>query len=78
MLHPRIHELLDYLERQHAKLLQAIDLIPAPLRGRRPAPDRWSVADVMQHLALVEGRLARSAARGADRRDRRGSRCGHR
>ena len=60
MPHPRIQELLNHLQRQHGGLLQAIDQVPPPLRDRRPALDRWSVADVMQHLALVEGRLART------------------
>lgn len=31
--------------------------MPADARARRPAPDRWSVAEVLEHLGLVEGRV---------------------
>jgi hypothetical protein len=32
--------------------------VPRPLRTRRPAPDRWSVAEVVEHLSLVEAQVA--------------------
>ncbi|HEX5438301.1 MAG TPA: DinB family protein [Gemmatimonadaceae bacterium] len=56
-MHPRIQELLDYLAHHRADLRAAVDSVPADLRDRRPAPERWSVAEVVEHLAIVEGRI---------------------
>ena len=36
----------------------AVDTIPPVHRERRPGPDRWSVAEVLEHLAIVERRIA--------------------
>jgi hypothetical protein len=57
-VHPRIAELLDYVEAQTAALRAAYDDVPAEQRGRRPAPGRWSPAEIVHHLAIVERRIA--------------------
>jgi hypothetical protein len=57
-VHPRTRELLDYLDQQRAVLRAAFDAIPAPLRDRAPAADRWSTAGVIEHLAIVETRVS--------------------
>jgi uncharacterized damage-inducible protein DinB len=56
-MHPRIRELLDRLDRQHVELLQAVDAVPVALRSRRPTPDRWSVAEIVDHVAIVEEQI---------------------
>ena len=56
-MHPRVQELFDYLNVRRAALREAVDSVPADLRNTQPAPSRWSVADVLEHLALVEGRF---------------------
>ena len=56
--HPRLQELFAYLRIRRAALREAVDAVPAEVRGERPDPDRWSVAEVLEHLALVEGRFA--------------------
>jgi hypothetical protein len=58
MPHPRLQELLDHLDRHRAELRAAVETIPASVREQRPAPDRWSVAEVIEHLAIVETRSA--------------------
>ena len=57
-MHPRILELLDHLSTTHRLLLAAVEDVPVVLRDRRPVPERWSVAEVLQHLAIVDGRIA--------------------
>ena len=57
-LHPRIHELIEYLAEHRRRLDEAISSVPPSLRERRPAPDRWSVAEVVEHLSIVESRVA--------------------
>jgi hypothetical protein len=37
-------------------LRAAVDEVPPPLRDQPPASDRWSVAGILEHLALVEER----------------------
>lgn len=52
------HELLTHLEQTRAALRQAVDSVPSAYREQRPAPDRWSVAEVLEHLAITERRIA--------------------
>jgi len=56
-MHSRIAEALDYLDTERADLQAALEMVPSELRERAPAPDRWSVAQVLQHLTLIENRI---------------------
>jgi uncharacterized damage-inducible protein DinB len=58
-MHPRTQEVLAQLDGRRATLEQAVAAVPSPLRERRPGPDRWSVAEILEHLTIVEGRIAR-------------------
>lgn len=53
-MHPRIKELVEALDSRHAELTRAVNDVPTDARNRRPSEDRWSVAEVLEHLALVE------------------------
>jgi len=55
--HPRLRELFAYLNIRRNALREAVDAVPEALRGQPPEPGRWSVAEVLEHLALVEGRF---------------------
>ena len=61
-MHQHLADVLARLDGSRAALGAAVDSIPAPLRQQRPAPDRWSAAEVLEHLAIVErlftGRMA--------------------
>lgn len=54
---PRIQELIDYLDRERAGLEAAIAMVPAARHGEKPAPDVWCVAEVVNHVALTDGRI---------------------
>lgn len=56
-MHPRIQEVLEYLDTTRSDLSQAVNDVSASHREARPAPDRWSVAEVLDHLAITEGRI---------------------
>jgi hypothetical protein len=44
-------------------MLHAIfEAVPAERRGVRPAPDRWSPAEIVHHVAIVERRLVQRLA----------------
>jgi len=62
-LHPRIEELIEYLTEHRRALHEAVASVPSSLRERKPAPDRWSVAQVVEHVSLVEQRVATLLAR---------------
>jgi hypothetical protein len=54
----RTREVLDYLDRYRSELEQAVAAIPERLRSQRPAEDAWAVGEILEHLNLVEGRIA--------------------
>lgn len=56
-MHPAISDVLSGLDRSRDLLRAAVDAVPPQLRELRPASDRWSVAGVLEHLALVEERF---------------------
>jgi hypothetical protein len=47
------------LEQSRAELRGAVERVPPTLRDVRPAPDRWSTAEVLEHLVLVESSITR-------------------
>lgn len=65
-MRPRTRALLNDLDLHHAALRAAVDSVPAADRQRQPGTDRWSVAQVVEHLAIVEARIAGMFAKAAD------------
>jgi hypothetical protein len=57
-VHPRIKEVHDYLVSAHLHLREALDPIPPDARDTVPAEGQWSVAQVLEHLATVNRRIA--------------------
>ena len=55
---PRLAALLDQLADARRELAAAVELVPPALRERAPAEARWSVAQIIEHLAMVESRAA--------------------
>jgi DinB superfamily len=62
-MHPRVREVFQCLDAEFSALREAVACIPAARRGERPAPDRWSVAEVLEHLAMVEKAVLKACAR---------------
>jgi hypothetical protein len=56
-MQPRVREVIDFLSTQHAVLERAIAAVPPARRRQRPFPDRWSTAEVMAHLVVVDERI---------------------
>ncbi|MBL8752823.1 MAG: DinB family protein [Planctomycetes bacterium] len=73
-MHPRTTELRTALEQSHAELRAAIDAIPAAQRSRAHAADRWSAAQVVEHLAHTAASVALLLTRGLRRLERAGLR----
>jgi hypothetical protein len=58
-MHPRLTELLAYLDTQRAHVLGAASSLPQERWSERPAADRWSVSEVCWHLQRVETGVAK-------------------
>jgi DinB family protein len=56
-MHPRIEELIAYIDTERVKLREAVDSVPAERRRTPPTPESWSVAQVVEHLAVTERRI---------------------
>jgi hypothetical protein len=53
-MHTHLTDVLSRLDHARAALRGAVDAIPPALQRQRPAPDRWSAAEVVEHLSMVE------------------------
>jgi hypothetical protein len=53
-MHPHLVSSLDHLDEATRNLRAAVDAVPVPLRSQKPAPGRWSVDEVVEHLGKVE------------------------
>ena len=56
-MHPALKEILARLASSRANLRDMVARVPAEERDQAPASDRWSVAGVLEHLALVDERF---------------------
>jgi hypothetical protein len=54
-MHPRMQELLEFMDTQYAAFRAAADAVPPEDRERQPAEGCWSVAQVVDHVGRVEG-----------------------
>jgi hypothetical protein len=57
-MHPRTREILTYFDDHRAILKSAFDSVPPERRNKPPEPGRWSTANVVEHLSIVETRMA--------------------
>ena len=61
-MHPRLAAVIDYADRARAELLATVDAVPPPLREARPSEEEWSVAEILEHLMIVERGVAKLVA----------------
>jgi hypothetical protein len=59
-MHPHITDVFALLDESRAALRQAVAAVPPHARPVKPAADRWSVNEVLEHLVLVERGFERS------------------
>ena len=53
-MHPYTAAVFGRLGSARANLRAAVDAVPPQVRSQKPAPDRWSVNEVVEHLSIVE------------------------
>ncbi|HKB68370.1 MAG TPA: DinB family protein [Pyrinomonadaceae bacterium] len=62
---------LKRLDSVHQKLLSAISPLDPSIYSRRPTEGEWSVAEIVHHLCLVEGRVTKELEAAIAREPRR-------
>lgn len=58
-LHPRLAELVDDLQRSRRALHACVAALSDAQRDAAPVGESWSVAQIVEHLAIVEGQVGR-------------------
>ena len=58
-MHARLAETMGFVEEKRRELLESIRGVPVDVLRRRPMPDTWSVAEILDHLHRVESGVAR-------------------
>jgi hypothetical protein len=58
-MHARLAEAMDYVEEKRKELLQSFEGIPGDRLCQRATPEGWSVAEILDHLRMVEAGVAR-------------------
>jgi hypothetical protein len=53
-MNPHLTAALSHLDAATRDLRAAVDAVPVPQRGQQPAPGRWSVNEVIEHVGKVE------------------------
>jgi hypothetical protein len=58
-MHARLAETMDYVEEKRKELLQSFAGAPSNRLSQRVVKDSWSVAEILDHLRMVESGVAR-------------------
>jgi len=58
-MHHRLAETMTFVEEKHWELLHSFEGVPGDRLCRRGAPDGWSVAEILDHLRMIEAGVAR-------------------
>ena len=58
-MHARLAETMDYVEEKRKELLQSFAGVPSNRLSQRVVKDSWSVAEILDHLRMVESGVAR-------------------
>jgi hypothetical protein len=62
-MHPRAREAIEYIQAKRAELLASFAGVSSERLKVRPRPGEWSAAEVIDHLRIVEGGIARLFAK---------------
>ena len=66
-MHARLAETMDYVEARRKELLDSFAGVPGDRLSRHTSADGWSVAEILDHLSIVEAGIARLITKRAGR-----------
>ncbi|MFL5462592.1 MAG: DinB family protein [Gemmatimonadaceae bacterium] len=64
-MHARLAETMSFVEEKRKELLESFEGVPGDRLRRRAASNGWSVAEILEHLRMVEAGVARLIAKRA-------------
>ena len=59
MSYNSVAEIYEAIDEARGRLLASVESLGEGQDVFRPGPDRWSIAEIIEHLSLVEGQIAR-------------------
>jgi hypothetical protein len=71
-LTPRLQELVHALQAARSRLLEAVAGLDQARLDAAPADGQWSIGEILHHLQLIEGSVARVLARQVQRAEKTG------
>ncbi|HEX8117728.1 MAG TPA: DinB family protein [Pyrinomonadaceae bacterium] len=54
-----VPEIFEHIDRTRARLTASVEGLSEEQQSFKPAPDRWSAAELVEHLSIVEGNVVR-------------------
>jgi uncharacterized damage-inducible protein DinB len=69
MIYNSVAEIYEANDKARARLFRSVEHLPEAVQTFRPAPDKWSIAEILEHVSLVESsvlRLLHAVLRKAD------------
>ena len=66
-MHARLAETMDYIEERRKELLRSFADVPVDRLAHKPSDGAWSVAEILDHLGIVESGVARLIAKRASK-----------
>ena len=61
MIYHSVAEIFEAIDESHARFAESVEQLSADAQARRDAPERWSIAEVVEHVATVESQIAKLA-----------------
>jgi hypothetical protein len=71
-MHPRLAEVMRYVELKREELLRSVDGVSPDRQGARASDEAWTVAEILEHLRLVELSVAKVITVRAEEARKRG------
>jgi hypothetical protein len=59
MNYDSVSEIFDEIDRTRGRLLETVEGLSDEQQGFRPAPEKWSAAQLCEHLSIVEGNVTK-------------------
>ncbi|HEY0319681.1 MAG TPA: DinB family protein [Pyrinomonadaceae bacterium] len=59
MIYHSVSEIFDSIDETRARLRARLDSVTSAEESQRPNADRWSVAEITEHLSIIEGRVSK-------------------
>jgi hypothetical protein len=62
-VHKRLEETIGALDRERARLFEAVDRLDDESLRRKPAPDAWSGIEILEHVAATDAAIVAALGR---------------